>query len=80
MAAQTALSTRTRMSRVQMKCYKCKKLGHSKNKCPLLSTLRSENKNTSDKMAFTVAFLDGNQFNKDNWYVDSGASVHLTSK
>ena len=55
-----------------IKCYKCKKFGHFKSKCP--------NKYVNDKKeqnAFTVAFLIG-KFSKMDWYADWGPSAHLT--
>lgn len=52
-------------------CYKCKEEGHYRNQCSLL------NKNAS-KCVFNVVFLNG-KFSKDEWYVDSGASAHMTA-
>ncbi|KAG5864825.1 hypothetical protein JTB14_033693 [Gonioctena quinquepunctata] len=42
-------------------------MGHYKNRCP----------NTNKNNAFSAVFLS-TQFSKDDWYVDSGASGHLT--
>lgn len=57
-------------------CFKCKKLGHFMSQCP-------ENKKDKDKNepsnAFNAVFLTG-KFDKSDWYVDSGCSVHLTSR
>lgn len=53
----------------QIKCYNCKKIGHYKNQCP----------NKIKAGAFSVAFLNRN-FSIDDWYIDSGASVHMTAK
>ncbi|KAH9639407.1 hypothetical protein HF086_002096 [Spodoptera exigua] len=52
-------------------CYKCKEDGHYRNQCPLL-------KNNNNKCVFNVVFLNG-KFNKTEWYVDSGASAHMTA-
>ncbi|KAG5879896.1 hypothetical protein JTB14_010414 [Gonioctena quinquepunctata] len=57
-----------------VKCYKCKQKGHFKNKCP---NPENDSKSRSSN-AFSAVFLNGS-FNKDDWYVDSGASVHLTA-
>lgn len=51
-------------------CYKCKSNGHYRNQCPLL-------KKNASKCVFNVVFING-KFNKTEWYVDSGASAHLT--
>lgn len=53
----------------EVQCYRCKKMGHYKSNCP----------NTGRKTAFSAIFLNGNQFTTDQWYIDSGASVHLTA-
>lgn len=52
-------------------CYKCKEDGHYRNQCPLL-------KKNNSKCVFNVVFLNG-KFNKTEWYVDSGASAHMTA-
>lgn len=57
-----------------IKCFKCKKLGHYRNQCT--STVKEmENKQTN---AFSAVFLNG-FYSKTDWYIDSGASVHLTT-
>lgn len=55
-------------------CYKCKTPGHYRNQCPMLE---KTNKNKSSN-AFSAVFLSA-KYNKDEWYVDSGASVHMTA-
>lgn len=52
-------------------CYKCKEDGHYRNQCPML-------KKSKSKCVFNVVFLNG-KFNKNEWYVDSGASAHMTA-
>lgn len=58
-------------------CYKCKQKGHFQNKCPnnIEQTKKKENKTN----AFSVIFLNGD-FDNDDWYIDSAASNHVTSK
>lgn len=60
-------------SRSKVKCSKCKQFGLFKNKCPELQTKKTKNDN-----AFSAVFISG-QFNKNEWYIDSGASFHMTA-
>lgn len=55
-------------------CYKCKTPGHYRNQCPMLDKL-SKNKSSN---AFSAVFLSA-RYSKDEWYVDSGASSHMTA-
>lgn len=55
-------------------CYRCKKTGHLRYQCPLLNETSEKMKQTN---AFSVVFLSRN-FSKSDWYVDSGASMHMT--
>lgn len=57
-----------------VRCYKCKQMGHFKSKCPSQNSV-TERQQTN---AFSAVFLSGS-FSKQDWYVDSGASVHLTA-
>lgn len=58
-------------------CFKCKKPGHYMSKCP---NLNKSGQNKSDvKNAFNVAFLS-TKFSDKDWYLDSGASIHLTCR
>ncbi|GBP63868.1 Retrovirus-related Pol polyprotein from transposon RE1; Endonuclease RE1 [Eumeta japonica] len=58
-----------------IKCYRCKQTGHYKNQCPTNSEI-SKRKQSN---AFSAIFLSG-KFNCDNWYIDSGASKHMTAR
>lgn len=67
--------------RSDIRCYRCKQPGHFKNKCPNAASSenkRGPSKQTSFSNAFSAAFLNG-KFSNNDWYVDSGASVHLTA-
>lgn len=56
-------------------CYKCKQSGHFMSQCPFKNEKTEKKKQTN---AFSVVFLSGN-FNKCDWYIDSGASTHMTA-
>lgn len=69
--------SQTSKSKKLPRCYRCKQTGHYRNQCTVDSsnTKSSERKQTN---AFNAVFLNGS-FSKNDWYVDSGASAHLTS-
>lgn len=79
----TATKDNTQMSKSKPKtitCYKCKQTGHYRNQCTSMSK-NSSNTNKTEKAtsnAFSAVFLNG-EFSKSDWYIDSGASVHLTA-
>lgn len=54
-------------------CHRCKQIGHYRNQCPLWLSQKNKQSN-----AFSVVFLNG-EYNKSEWYVDSGASAHMTA-
>lgn len=56
-------------------CFKCKQSGHYMSQCPFRNDKTEKKKKTN---AFSVVFLSGN-FDKCDWYVDSGASTHMTA-
>ncbi|GBP75030.1 Retrovirus-related Pol polyprotein from transposon TNT 1-94 [Eumeta japonica] len=63
----------------QIQCYRCKQIGHYKNQCT--NEKHSPMQKTKDRIqsnAFSAVFLSEN-FKRDDWYIDSGASVHLTA-
>ncbi|CAH2087716.1 unnamed protein product [Euphydryas editha] len=63
-----------------VKCYRCKQPGHYKNQCPNNDNSNINAKETQRKQsnAFSAVFVNG-KFNKCDWYIDSGASMHLTA-
>ena len=64
----------------QIKCYKCKQTGHFRNQCTNVDKNTTKDKEHSRKQtnAFSAVFLSGG-FSKNDWYIDSGASAHLTT-
>lgn len=67
-----------RPNRNKVVCYKCKQPGHFKNKCPNSYQKRDSPKENKSN-AFSAVFLT-NGFNDDDWYVDSAATNHVTSR
>lgn len=60
-------------------CYRCKKSGHFSSKCPQNQKSGKDNQKDDTKTAFNVVFLSA-QYKNDEWYLDSGASMHLTCR
>ncbi|KAG5867500.1 hypothetical protein JTB14_007479 [Gonioctena quinquepunctata] len=56
---------------------RCKQPGHFMSKCP--QSNQNEGTDEQTKGAFNVVFLNTN-FNNNDLYLDSGASVHLTCR
>lgn len=72
----------------ELKCFECSEVGHKRSQCPRLKSASKSNSdgsrnqkdatNAAKKVhAFSAVFLTGN-FSKDDWYVDSGATSHLS--
>lgn len=59
-----------------IRCFRCKQLGHFRNKCPVVT--KNDDTKQSKFNAFSAVFLS-QSFDKTEWYIDSGASVHLTA-
>lgn len=72
---QTSQTSNSNVNTKNITCYKCKNAGHYRSQCPLLNEKTEKKKQTN---AFSVVFLSGD-FNKSDFYVDSGASQHFTA-
>lgn len=59
-------------------CYSCKQKGHKSFECPDKSK-RHDSKKGKQPVAFSAVFLSAN-FSRDDWYVDSGATKHVTMR
>lgn len=70
----------TNKTKSNVKCYKCKQPGHYRNQCTNSNYKHTAEKETTRKQtnAFSAVFLNGN-YSKTDWYIDSGASTHLTA-
>lgn len=60
----------------KIQCYGCKEFGHYKSKCTKFKKSSDRKNETKTESAFNVVFLTG-EYTKTDWFVDSGASVHL---
>lgn len=63
-------------------CWNCKQKGHYKNQCPRSeqssSSSKVENTSKNGRKALFVAALSANSVHDTAWYIDSGASSHMT--
>lgn len=55
------------------RCYNCNKYGHLKKQCTV--KVQNTNQNT-----FAAVFSAYNSLNQDDWYIDSGATMHMTRR
>ncbi|GBP81290.1 Retrovirus-related Pol polyprotein from transposon TNT 1-94 [Eumeta japonica] len=70
----TSSSNKKKTDKQRIKCYKCKEFGHYKSQCTKEQNQQYVIKATN---AFSAVFLSGNYY-KNDFYLDSGASVHMT--
>lgn len=64
----------TKVRNVNVKCFRCKETGHYRNQCPNFE----KNSTRKQSNAFSAVFLSAD-FKKNDYYIDSGASTHLTA-
>lgn len=80
--AQTVSATKqnVNVNKSHIKCYRCKQTGHYKNQCPNNNNFNMNARESHRKQtnAFSAVFLS-HRFNKYDWYIDSGASMHLVA-
>lgn len=74
LSAQTSNMSVSNAKKIQ--CFKCKQMGHYRNQC--MNTRNSTEMERKQTNAFSAVFLSG-IYSKSDWYIDSGASVHLTT-
>lgn len=69
------------VNKPHVKCYRCKQNGHYKSQCPNTDNDKRNNTKQShykQTNAFSAVFLS-DKFHKHDWYIDSGASMHLVA-
>lgn len=62
-----------------IRCFGCNKIGHTQKTCRQMQRYNSKDnfKNSSNKVGLT--FLTSKNIGGNEWYLDSGASTHLTN-
>ncbi|XP_045541927.1 uncharacterized protein LOC123723402 [Papilio machaon] len=55
------------------RCYNCNKYGHIKSQC----TVQVQKRNQT---TFAAVFSAYSTLNQDDWYIDSGATMHMTRR
>lgn len=71
--SQTNVNNKPDKVKSHITCYRCGNTGHYKNQCVQKNT--QQNKKTH---AFSAVFLNGN-YSKEDFYLDSGASRHMST-
>lgn len=62
-------------------CYRCGEPGHKSPGCPLRNKKNIKKKKPASKESTSLSALGtSNEYNMDKWYVDSGATKHMTSR
>lgn len=59
-----------------IRCYECNKRGHKSYECP--TPKNKPKKTTSEKNKALHTFLSVSSIKTNDWYIDSGASTHMT--
>ncbi|KAF9804269.1 hypothetical protein SFRURICE_000009 [Spodoptera frugiperda] len=73
-AAENMLTNVNKPDKSHITCHRCGNTGHYKNQCSVQKNTQ-QNKKTH---AFSAVFLNG-KYSKENFYLDSGASCHMTT-
>lgn len=62
------------------RCYKCNKYGHYAKFCKSAEKTHNKEHKNEESSNFVAAFSATVGEEKDKWYIDSGASMHMTSR
>lgn len=60
------------------RCYKCNKHGHISKYCK--TKRKDQTKKDENENGYVAVFSASTSNNKNNWFIDSGASMHLTMR
>lgn len=77
--SESAFYSKNRVKDTQRKdiiCYTCRKRGHTSRQCRQ-NKQNSSGEKSKNTAAFSAVFLSG-KFEKSDWYIDSGATCHMT--
>lgn len=62
------------------RCYDCGVIGHKRPDCPLRRNKTKQDNKEKDSSSFKALGITDNLKKEDLWYVDSGATKHMTSR
>lgn len=72
-------SSRNKAKKKPFKCFECNRTGHFARDCQLKKLKKTEKANTvKTENVLWTSFVAKNAIDNDDWFVDSGASAHMT--
>lgn len=82
---ESALLSKSRKFKNKIKCFKCDKLGHIAKNCRAKINYKEkgskfQNKFNREENALFTSFVAKDSFDSNDWFIDSGASAHMTKR